>query len=323
MHTPHARDSTRYDAPARPALYTGRETEPRGIRAYSAEPRTHPDKPYPRFREGNFWLEVFTEMVKTMDLPVISGYLTLGRIDAGWLSMAHLRRELLAPTTPAEARDQAWRHVLHLVRNSDFVWHYFAIGLAMPGLWNRALSIAPRKHRLPPPFIARVHRHLTTEFVLAMHNVDMDEPNVVARMLDQATYATRGHPNRKPPPHTFVPVEHETVQARIEDAVQQVQPDPIHHLGTSKADRGRFSRGEAYLALHRLWKRTNHPQWHSRDKITREDAQLIAYTYLEGHTLGEVAPWFGLSESGAQARREAVKKVIARLLSHHTDQKQP
>jgi hypothetical protein len=305
VHTPH----DRYAAPSRHAPYTGRETYPRWLRrAYTTEPRRYPDDPILRFADGHFWLDVFNDWARRMRTPLVPSAL-LGRADNDWLTVVEFRRELLEPATGIEIRDRAWRWVVQRVRDSAYSWHYFAVGLAVPGLKNRAFAIAPYRLKLPPPYIATVHRALVTEFVLAMHRADLDEPNVIARLLGQAEDAARGHPRREPPKHRHGEFEEHAM-------ADLVAPDPTRHLGTAKTDRERFSVGEAYLALRGLVRRTNSPLWTGRDRLTTEDARLIAYTYLEGHTLHTVAPWFGLTLSGAHARRDAAKKTIARLTGH-------
>ncbi|HCT77020.1 MAG TPA: hypothetical protein DGT23_10605 [Micromonosporaceae bacterium] len=252
-------------------------------------------KAFPRISTGDLWLEVIKHMAEDMPTPLVPATL-LGSASGEGLRMQDLRNELMLRSTPAEAKDAVWRHVITQVRDIRHDWTYFALGLALPGLWNASLRIAPRG-KAPWDKVALVHRRLATEFVYSMGDININEAYVAARLIRRATSVAKGQPARKEPPR-MLELEH----------LDFLEP------GRDKTRTGSYL--DALIALARLVRKTakNNPG----RILTVTDAQLIAYTYIDGHTLAQAAPWVGLPEPAARMRRNRARKLVADLLRGQT-----
>ena len=246
------------------------------------------------------WLNVIAAQVENMPAPIVPadiiGYPSAG---GGW-TMAALRGELLLATTPLAVRDAAWGYVVGQVRDRQPGWTYFAFGLAMPGLWTSAFTLAPKGTPMPEVFLA--HRRLATEFVLAIDTFNVDRPHILARLLDNARYAAAGHRHRQPTPPS-IPLDAVDRLQNGDTAVAARLPAPARER-------------HPLIALIRLVELTASQK--PAQRFTARDAELIFYIDLEGHTVAETARMLGLPEPATRMRHFRARHHIARLLHHET-----
>jgi len=98
----------------------------------------------------------------TVPRYVIDGEDEQGR-DGRGMPAAELRAVLLERTTPLDARHRAWRYVAGQIHatggDGRGDWFLYALGLILPGLWGRALELAPPPDT-PLDRVHQVHRVL-------------------------------------------------------------------------------------------------------------------------------------------------------------------
>jgi hypothetical protein len=236
------------------------------------------------------------------DLSVPRGLLAQRPPDAP-ARLGYLRNELLLTTTPGEIRDRVWRHVGLSARERgerQGDWNLFALGLAYPGLRTRAFLLTP------PPVafteVKRVHFELSAEFLLALHRLSLDTPNVVNRLLGAAYDQASGRKAPRQPPWVDIAT---VTDAELYDPTGRNSPQP--HTGP----------GEPRDVLNRLLRESNTPG-HPGPTLTAEHAALIARTYLDGQMLYQVAADLGLSKDNASKRRKRGAGIVARLLGRPT-----
>jgi hypothetical protein len=238
------------------------------------------------------------------------------------MPVVQLRAVLLDRTTPNDVRHRAWQHIAAQIRQlrgeprAD--WFLYALGLALPGLWSRALTLAPPPNT-PLKRVHRVHRRLAEEFLFALHRTDPTAPYIWQRCLDAAVYKTKGGatarraakaakaaktgqaaPPRDPPP-VFVDLEF-AEWAETEGRGQQTRLR-------------RPARGHPYLTLARLVR--DSAARPAGQRLTRDDARLLAHTYIDGYTLAEAAQIEGISEAAARGRQWRARHRVAQLLDAH------
>ncbi len=300
MHTPHAATRGQHPGHDTTLKWYGRAYTREAKPDYTQPPDAQPAKPFPRASAGNLWLAVLQHMVEEMPTPLVPATI-LGSASGDHLPMQELRNEIMLPSTKADVRDAAWRHVVTQVRQLRHDWTYFAIGLAMPGLRNAAMRLAPQDKKIPFSRVAFVHRRMATEFVNALGNVELNRANIVARLISQAFDAVREHRRAKPPPPPL-------------DLAVLDYLDPGTRAENSRQYKSSYL--DALIALARLVHATkdNKPG----RILTVTDARLIAYTYIDGHTLAQAAPWVNLTEPAARMRRDRARKLIATLLDGTT-----
>lgn len=238
------------------------------------------------------------------------------------MPVVQLRAVLLDRTTPHDVRHRAWQHVagqiLQLRGRQRAGWFLYALGLVLPGLWSRALMLAPPPNT-PLKRVHRVHQLLAEEFLFALDRTDPTESYIWQRCLDAAVYETKGGatPRREAraakaakaglavplldPPPVFVDLEF-AEWAETEGRGQQTR---LH----------RPVRGHPYMALARLVRDTATKPAGLR--LTRDDARLLAHTYIDGYTLAEAARIEGISEATARGRQWRARHLVAQLLDAH------
>ena len=299
MHTQHAATRGQYPEHDTTLKWYGRAYTREAKPDYT-QPADHIPPPFPRASVGNLWLAVLQHMVEEMPTPLVPATV-LGSVHDDGLPMQELRNEIMLPSTKAEVKDAAWRYVVSQARKIRHDWTYFAIGLAMPGLRNAAMRLAPPEKKVPFSRVAFVHRRMATEFVYALGKVELDRAHIVARLIGQAVDAVREHGRAKPPPPAL-------------DLAVLDYLDPDTRAENSRQHKSSYL--DALIALARLVRDTegNKPG----RILTVTDARLIAYTYIDGHTLAQAAPWVNLTEPAARMRRDRARKLIATLLDGKT-----
>lgn len=98
-----------------------------------------------------------------------------------------LRRWLIDDDTPRAVRDDVWRHVVQHARSHGPAWVLAAIGLAMPGLRRRAGRLAAGWHGET----ADLDAELLAGFLERLTTIDLDAPNICARLIDAGARAVR------------------------------------------------------------------------------------------------------------------------------------
>ncbi len=227
------------------------------------------------------------------------------------LPVAGLRALLLDRATPVEVRHRAWQHVAGQIRQHSGAqrgdWFLYALGMILPGLWSKALALAPPPDT-PLDVVHRVHRVLAEEFLFALDRTDPAARYIWQRCLGAAFYqATGGAAARR----------------AAKAAAGQHEPAPVF-VGVEMAEwaetegRGQQTRlhrpvgGHPYMILARLVRDTaNLP---AGQGLSRDDARLLAHTYIDGYTLAEAARIEGISEAAARGRQWRARHLVAQLL---------
>ena len=206
--------------------------------------------------------------------------------------VGYLRNVLLLDSTPDHVKDEVWRFIGAAAREQLGDWNLFALGTAYPGLRKRARRLTPP----PTPYriVEAVHYDLAAEFLLAVHRLKLDRPNVISRFLGAAYDQASG---RKQPPRPRT-VDIDAVDpADIETAIARDYQPPLP--GST----------EPQEVLQRLVTDTTAAP--DELKLTEQHAALIARTYLEREALTTVAADLGLSVPTASKRRSRAATMIA------------
>lgn len=228
------------------------------------------------------------------DLWVPRGLLGQQPADAP-ARVGYLRNVLLLNSTPAHVRDEVWRFIGAAAREERGDWNLFALGAAYPGLRTRARRLTPP----PTPYriVEAVHYDLAAEFLLAVHRLQLDRPNVISRFLGAAYDQASGRKQPSRPRTVDIdavdPAEVETATAR---------DHPLTDPGSA----------EPHDVLRRLVTDTSTAP--DGLQLTEQHAALIARTYLEREALTSVAADLGLSVPTASKRRSRAATMIAALL---------
>ncbi|WP_116072776.1 hypothetical protein [Asanoa ferruginea] len=179
--------------------------------------------------------------------------------------MERLRGLLLSPQTSVEVRDAVWRELVIRARRDGPSWVVAAVGIAMPGLRHVAGLLATGSRGDTRDLDAE----LLTGFLERLMTIDLQPPRVVGRLIDAGLRAAR--------------------KARDADSdAQLVHTDaagpiaPIHPW-----DHPDLVLARAVAA----------------GVIDADEANLIAATRLEHHTLTVAAARIGISASLASSWR--------------------
>lgn len=98
-----------------------------------------------------------------------------------------LRDLLLRDATPRAVRDALWQRVVARARHDGPAWVLAAVGLAIPGLRNRAGRLAAGWHGET----ADLDAELLAGFLEHLPRVDVDAPNICGRLIDAGARAAR------------------------------------------------------------------------------------------------------------------------------------
>lgn len=243
----------------------------------------------------------------TIPAAVFNPTAPLPRIDTadqgGGLTLPYARALILPKTTPGDLVDRVWRYIAAAAREQRGDWNLFALGMGRIGLHKQAHTIAPKG--TPSARIFLVQHIMAAHFLIRMHatdEFDLDKPRVYGRLKDHAVYAGKGHwreANRD-----------RRTRVALDDHLAQLEAS--ENSDTSRRFHER-EYGHPYLALLRLIDETKDRR--EGHRLTRQDAALVALTYLDGYTVAEAATILGLPKPTAKGRHNRAKHLIGRLLA--------
>lgn len=198
------------------------------------------------------------------------------------IPMDGLRRWLIHDDTPRAVRDDVWRHVVQHARSGGPAWVLAAVGLAMPGLRRRAGRLAAGWRGET----ADLDAELLAGFLERLASIDLDAPNICARLIDAGARAVRRARD----------CVWDNDAIRVQDAWGPPPPRP--------------------------W---DHPDWVltralSAAVIDPEECLLISATRLDDVPLRVVADRLGVtSELAATWRRAGEKRLVEALRTGELD----
>lgn len=114
------------------------------------------------------------------------GHLIEGLPDRS-IPLDEMAQLLIHDTTPREVRDAVWRDVVHRARSNGPTWVLATVGLAMPGLRRRAGRLAAGWQG----DTADLDAELLAGFLDRLSTIDLDAPNICARLIDAGARAAR------------------------------------------------------------------------------------------------------------------------------------
>lgn len=114
------------------------------------------------------------------------GHLVAGLPDRS-IPLDELGQLLIHDTTPREVRDAVWREVVRRARGEGPTWVLAAVKLAMPGLRRRAGRLAAGWQGET----ADLDAELLAGFLERLGTIDLDAPNICARLIDAGARAVR------------------------------------------------------------------------------------------------------------------------------------
>lgn len=202
------------------------------------------------------------------------------------IALHELAALLMHPATSFQARDAAWRLLVHLARKHGGRWTVGAVGVALPGL-RRAAGRLSRSTSSTD-----VQADLLEGFIQALPTVNLEQPRICARLCNAAYVTARRR----------VVVEEAAASGEAADAPGSRLPPRLY--------------GHPDFVLARAV---------AAGVISAADADLIGATYLEETTLAEYADQVGISRWAAYRRRDQAKaRLVAaiqegRLSDPHTE----
>jgi predicted DNA-binding protein (UPF0251 family) len=190
------------------------------------------------------------------------------------IDLAELRDLLLNPGSGAEVRDLAWAELVHRSRVDGPDWVIGCLGVAMPGL----TSIANRVLSTSPADLAHdIVSEMVTEFVAQLARIDTTRPYIAARLLLWANKAALRVRNRE-------------IRRRV------VENESITTLTTTEPI------GEPEDVLDEAVR---------KQVITREAAEVIRATRLEGVRLTAYARGIGIKSAALDSKRRRAETRLA------------
>lgn len=191
------------------------------------------------------------------------------------VTVAELRKTLLAKSTPLTTRDEVWAELIRRSRDMAGAWTVVAVAMAMPALKTIAASFA-RSFDGP---VADLDGEIVTGFLAHLATIDTTRPAILPRLRWAAFRAAE-----------------RTVASEI---------DFVRHASAHQSEPPRMPFGHEDLVLARA----------EREGIlTAADADLIGMTRLEGVALAEAAEMLGASTNAVKIRRQrAEARLVAWL----------
>jgi DNA-directed RNA polymerase specialized sigma24 family protein len=217
--------------------------------------------------------QAFCEICSRTDAPALNGR-ALGH---GLPSRRIGVRELveLLPLLPPVARDTVWHELVRLARVSGEPWPTIATGLALPGLRTAAARLV-RDYSGDPEDL---DSELVTAFYEALAQAEVDGPMVCARLRATAYNQVR--------------------RMRYSARAYAARARELDALPEASALRQEGHPDFVLAAAIRA------------GLITREDAELVGASRLEGTSLSAVAKSLGIPVTTAWCRRKSAETRLA------------
>ncbi|GAA1834768.1 hypothetical protein [Actinomadura chokoriensis] len=194
-------------------------------------------------------------------------------LPARSVDLGELQTLLLSPAASDELKDVVWRVLVVRARQGDPAWVVGCVGVAMPGLKNTAAQVIRMS---PHGLIDDIVSELLTEFVAQLARIDLDGRHIAARLMQ---WARKG-----------------AFRARCR-AVRELPTDP-HELGEHRSspdvDLADLVRDAANQRV-----------------ITREDADLIIATRLQGRSVQDLAQARDIEAWRLYTGRQAAEAELA------------
>lgn len=193
------------------------------------------------------------------------------------VDLVEVRTILLSRRIPQAGQDAAWRQVIYRARGDDepTAWRLAALGLALPGLRAEAGRLTHEFGQLD----GDLHQDLITVFLDALDRIDSERRHLAAKLMDAI----------------------KTVGIRLRYADAPLLPlyrEDIRHLGVSP----RLPFGHPELVLIDAI---------AKDVLTNPEAELIARTRIEHHTIPTIAAETGeLADTLYQRRYRAEARLV-------------
>ncbi|GAA1748537.1 hypothetical protein [Streptomonospora arabica] len=189
------------------------------------------------------------------------------------------------PRAGADATDEVWRCLITRARSGESVWSVVAAGLALPGLYGARRRLCGGL----ADEVADLEAEMLSGLLAQMQSMDLGPGAVCGRLV----YAARKAGQR---------YRYAREQARHHQLPREVaRPDAVVSAG---------ARGPVTVLAEAI----------ARGILTRQEAELLARTHLEGRRLAAVAQELGLSYATARRRR---KRARAHLVETVTTGKFP
>ncbi|WP_143765491.1 RNA polymerase sigma factor [Catenulispora acidiphila] len=191
------------------------------------------------------------------------------------MTVAELRKTLLAKSTPLTVRDEVWGELVRRSRSMAGAWTVVAVAMAMPALKTIAASFA----RSFDGAVADLDGEIVTAFLAHLATIDITRPAILPRLRWAAFRAAE-----------------RTVASEI---------DFVRHASTHRSEPPRMPFGHEDLVLARAER---------EGVLTAADADLIGMTRLEGVALVEAAEMLGVTANAVKIRRQrAEARLVAWL----------
>ncbi|RSN08327.1 hypothetical protein DMB42_19940 [Nonomuraea sp. WAC 01424] len=190
------------------------------------------------------------------------------------IDLDELKGLLLLPEAEDELKDAVWAHLVRRARCDGPAWVIACVAMAMPGLKN----LASRTTRgCPMHTVDDIVSEMVTTFVAQLRRIDLDQPNILPRLL---MWARKG-----------------ALQARARELTSNEicadVPEPV------------ALDAEPFMVL------AEAVRCHV---ITADEAKLINATRLEGQALRAYAGRMGLPADRLYKRRRAAEARLARAI---------
>jgi hypothetical protein len=217
------------------------------------------------------------------------------------MPVTQVRELVLGEATDLVTRDRIWRYLVRKARTERGTWYLVALYLVLPTLNPTARRLTDRAGGTAEQ-AAETQAQLVTEFIAALHRVDLNRAHIASRAADMATYATRS--DRGP-------------------GSRRAEPGQLPPVGDAEraAPVGLFPPGHPDQVLARLVRETENAK--DGHRLTDIEAELIGRTCFEYEerngrlrrkTLAVAAKELGLTANAATKRRLRAIRLVARLL---------
>ncbi|GAA4888645.1 sigma-70 family RNA polymerase sigma factor [Saccharopolyspora cebuensis] len=202
------------------------------------------------------------------------------------VGLGEVRDRLLHRQCPLALRDRVWTHLVSRSRAEGGAWTVACAGVALPALTTIAARLSARFAADP----ADLHSAVLAGFLAGVAEIDLDRPGIMNRLRWAAFRA--GH-------------------AALREALDAPAPSTETPTGAPSGDRARTAEeGHPDLVLASAV---------AAGVVTRQEAEVISVTRLDGHPLRRVAAERGVSYEALKKQRARAEHRLADHLQHHSE----